>query len=57
MKHTKRDSTLKACRLPPPPPGELKGLDKGQNSSFWGYGHVAYQIKEDSACFQHGSKC
>ena len=48
MKHTKRDFTIKAAASSPP--GELKGLDRGQNSSFWGYGHVAYQIKEDSAC-------
>ena len=33
---------------PPPPPVNLR--DKGQNSSFLEYGHVAYQIKEDSAC-------
>ena len=41
---------------PPPPGGKLKGMDRGQNSSFLEYGHVAYQIKEDSTCQQHGSK-
>ena len=56
MKHIKLDFTFKACALPHPL-GELKGLDRDQNSSFLEYGHVAYQIKEDSACLQHGSKC
>ena len=49
MKHIKQDFNFKACPISPPL-GELKGLDRGQNSSFLEYGHVAYQIKEDSAC-------
>ena len=48
MKHIKQDFIFKAC--PPPPLGELKRLDRGQNSSFLEYGHVAYQIRKDSAC-------
>ena len=48
MKHIKQDFTFQACT--PHPLGELKGLDRGQNSSFLEYGHVAYQIIEDSAC-------
>ena len=46
MKHTKPGFSFKACRLPPPILGELKGLYRGQNSSFLKHGHVAYQIKK-----------
>ena len=55
MKHIKRNFSFKASP-PPSPCVNLKGWT-GQNSSFLEYGHVAYQIKEDSTCRQHGSKC
>ena len=43
---------LPADPLPPPPPPTPtwgKG-SKGQNKTFSGYGHVAYQIKENHEC-------
>ena len=35
MKHIKRDFIFKACPHLPHPLGELKGLDRGKNSSFF----------------------
>ena len=36
MKHIKQDVSFKTCPPPPPRrPGELKGLDRVQNSSFF----------------------
>ena len=47
MKHTKRDFTFKP---PPPPRVNLRGWTEVKIQVFLESGHVAYQIKEDSAC-------
>ena len=49
MKHTKRGLTFKACRLPPSWVN-LRGCTEVKIQVFFKYGHVAYQINEDSAC-------
>ena len=51
---TYRNGILLLKPAPPPPPGEITGLDRGQNSSILEYGHVAYQIKENEPLWCNG---
>ena len=55
MKHIKQDFSFKACL--PSPCVNLRVWTEVNIQVFLEYGHVAYQIKEDRACQQHGSKC